>query len=563
MTSTDTTADATATTDEALMMAFTRAVAARSGKVRLIDANNAAVEADWTARAPGSAFSVYLASAGRYTTIALDFDCKHGNADNAQLHATHAKRLLSAAGLRPVMVASGPSGGRHVLVTLNGAGVSSGDARRLAHGLRNLGLTTLDVTPLCNWRTGSIRPPFSPHRLGGRSVVMGDDAEAFNSLHLRSDPNGARWLLRHLPSPIRRRVSAPTDTATSPVSVLLEAGPLPEQYNSGSEAVQALITSYVNRRLCRADLEDAIRTADPESPIAMALNPKSAAECDNFLAKSWDRAVRFVAEKPAQAKGSRWTDAEILTAWSASLPTADVSTFTARCATGVLELAVGHERAMIGLSVRDLATRVGVSTSTASKALNEMVDSGLIQAVAKAAGGQARRFRMQHPEDWTCMWRTVSSSPSMGGVGMQTVRHMHASVQLAEDVSHDIWRRGGLGEELRLVYVSLAYASATGTGVRVARMAEETGVTPGHVRRRLNVLQGVGLARRCDPGVWVAEFREGDEVADLLGVRGEGQRQAQSIAEDRLRWRVDGVLLALQRDRETGQSPLSTAMPPV
>lgn len=139
--------------------------------------NNYATKVSWPAEPPAAPYIVPLTDGNCFHAIALDFDTEFGD---AQPDALKAQRALSLAGARVAAAHSGPSGGMHLLLRLTepmtGAQVEAFAKALKAH------FPSLDPGPLLNVRSGSIRPPGSAHRDGGRSSIVGDPGAALRLL---------------------------------------------------------------------------------------------------------------------------------------------------------------------------------------------------------------------------------------------------------------------------------------------------------------------------------------------------------------------------------------------
>ena len=125
---------------------------------------------------PGTPWAVHLADTqGRFRLLCADLDAKP-SADAAAADAVRLSSVLSDLGIQHLMCASGPTGGRHVWLGLRES-VDAEMVSALAYLLKAW-LPTLDVAPLVNPASGCVRPPGSPHRLGGVSQVIAGSARA-------------------------------------------------------------------------------------------------------------------------------------------------------------------------------------------------------------------------------------------------------------------------------------------------------------------------------------------------------------------------------------------------
>jgi hypothetical protein len=120
-------------------------------------------ELDLGAAVPSTPWAMYLAGPdGRYRYLCFDLDASKGNAAN---DSDRLAFWLTDLNIDHLVTASGPTGGRHVWIALDGsadADVVADVARRAAQLL-----PSLDITPLVNPATGCVRPPGAPHRTAG------------------------------------------------------------------------------------------------------------------------------------------------------------------------------------------------------------------------------------------------------------------------------------------------------------------------------------------------------------------------------------------------------------
>jgi len=152
---------------ESLAARFARAVAARTDRIFLVHPDNTGHWEPWPdAGMPASSYAVHLADARGFCTLALDFD-----GDGAAHEVEKAAALLRDAGVEYVLARSGPRSGWHILATFIDR-IALAAMARLARVLRRR-VPSLDDGKLRNPDTGAIRPPLSPHRLGGRSEPIG------------------------------------------------------------------------------------------------------------------------------------------------------------------------------------------------------------------------------------------------------------------------------------------------------------------------------------------------------------------------------------------------------
>ncbi|MBH1939234.1 hypothetical protein I5Q34_34100 [Streptomyces sp. AV19] len=101
----------------------------------------------------------------RFLFVVLDLDVKRGGVAQVESDATELTKLLAAHGIRSVPVRSGPGGGIHLWAACPD-GLLPSEVRRIADAAAVL-FPTLDIVPLTNEGSGSVRPPGAAHRDGG------------------------------------------------------------------------------------------------------------------------------------------------------------------------------------------------------------------------------------------------------------------------------------------------------------------------------------------------------------------------------------------------------------
>ena len=470
-----------------------------------------------------------------------------------------AARVLRSAGIRVVVVQSGPAGGRHVLATVAEPGLSISDAERLIDGLKHgVGLATLDPAPMSNCATGAIRPPLSPHRLGGRSQVLDlTDLEAIDVLRQRNHVNVFQCLAVCLPKPDRRhRLDTPDATfAARPNGPGNTAG----TYASGSKAIQPLATRLFQSGGSFEDVQLEVTHGDSLSGPAQVSVEKHrlAGDLDRWLTKSWASAETFVAQHPPTATKRRPTSDQTLVAkWNDHIDGAGLRTAARRVAMALGNAAKPAAGGLVGMSVRTAADKTGQSKSAAQRGFAQLEARGMIERIADGGSGHGTRYQLISHEQWiTDTSGTVCTSPSLGGVGTQTVPALAAAVRLARAIEADVWTPEGLGEGARRVYQGLATAQTPLTAMQVAEFIQGSDRT---AHRHLAALRKTGLARQLGGGRWEAEYRDPDEVAFALGVAGVGAARKSRHERERRRDVVRGVE---HRLRQRGVEPVPT--PPV
>lgn len=530
---------------------FARLLAPGTNEVLLIDTDNNPL--GWTEWAPAYAdrvFAVHLAHQGMFHTLALDFDSKTSGPDVAAEDALVAHRLLHDTGIESIMIESGPGGGRHVVATIGGSGISPSTMQKLAQRLRALPLKSLDITPLTNHKTGAIRPPLSRHRNGGYSRVLDPtDDEAPAILAHRQDPALFIDLADALPRLAGR-------------SELLRSGPPPgrvgdRSYHSGSEEIQAVATTLMNAGRTYSAYVERIERGDGLSTAALASvkGHRAKADLDRWLKQSWRNAGKFVAANPAVGTPRLWSDTEIISSWDGRITRTTFPNNTdRRVALALLEMACQQERALVGMPVRATAEAINSSKSSVGRALNRMVESGVIEVAGFETDLTGRRYRLLHSSEWAASAGTPIP-PAPGGVRKQTVPT--AAAALATDLTADAWTRSGLGESARLVYQALAENDE----VLIKDLPDATGLAGRTVRTHLAALRKVGLARQLGGGRWAAEYRDATDVALDLGILpGAVEERRRLHDRERRHDRIKKTLRKLELLRERRGAPRSIAV---
>jgi hypothetical protein len=286
--------------------------------------------------------AVYLADrTGRYRLLCLDLDATAGP-DVVAEDLGRVTELLGDAGARYVVAESGPTGGRHVWLSIpNGA-----DAERVAELARGLAaiLPSLDTGMLCNPAAGCARPPGSPHRRGGVSRLdrryHPDSAAAVEALQVGNPATLPEMVLALLPPAVRQSAARPAVPGRTYRPVTEDAGVprLSGERRALSPAVAELVgtrpangdhSAHLWRILIGAALARWTR-ADVEAlaghPYAVGLehlrtrshrgvrHPRAAGDVAALLARQWERAVERAAELPpagAEQLGDAETDPQV------------------------------------------------------------------------------------------------------------------------------------------------------------------------------------------------------------------------------------------------------------
>ena len=554
--------------------------------------------------APGRPYALHLADeAGRYRLLGFDLDASKGPvaADLDRLRA-----LLTRAGLAHVVCASGPGGGRHVWVALAQpvpAAVVAGIARGLAAML-----PSLDTAPLLNPRTGALRPPLAPHRLGSRSEVLdgrlgyllrpvATPAQVLNfaglvGAHTTAPPRPVDALAtgrdadghRHLPG-ARRALSARTHAALHDV--------LP----ATADASAVLATALCGAVRARWHLADVLALLPTAAGLDHARSERAGTgprrrrrpeEQTAILTRQWNRAVDVVCANPRSGTDTASTDptfvprcAVVVAAvasvqgradaapgrWARSGGPADRRVLDVAC-----ELMLAAVTTDIELDTRRLALLSGIGRDTARVALHRLACDGWLTPSTPATGVHGAHWALPDPvvpdvqrtqnelsTTETSIGRSQGTPSPLKDLSQARIAWRSHLGHRISAVLHDALTAKGLGHHTARVYQLL-----TTTPVEVLNLATRTGYSPPRLRRFLDHLADHRLAKVDRTGRWRILGRSHtsgirlDRVARTLGVVGllteragryRTERQAWAWWIDELDWRR---LTAAQKRRTPG-----------
>lgn len=412
---------------------------------------------------------------------------------------------------------------------------------KLARRLKALGLGALDLTPLLNPKTGSIRPPLSTHRAGGRSTILDITIpEALAILEHPQNPSLFVDLADALPS------------ATIHSTLLhLESAPAPSrEYRSGSEEIQAVATRLARSGEAFSAFKDHIEDGGALSPGARATVQRHRQRNDlhQWLKRSWESAEVYLSDEPSR-RAANWDDTEVIDSWFGSVNRSSIpGDGTRRVAMTLHATAQEQGRAMVGMSARTAAERSGVSPATAARALLRLTEMGVIEVAGDSTAVAARRYRLLHAAAWNGAAGETPPSPFvLGGVRSQTVS---PAARLALNLEADIWERGRLGESARLVYEALAEASDTHAVLSLSELSAKTELARRTVSTHLRALGSAGLAHRLGGGLWEVEYRDPEDVALDLGILpGGAEARRRMHARERRDDKIRQTLYKLERIR--------------
>lgn len=372
------------------------AISPRHDAIRVGDQNNLyREEVSWPQHEPKHPWAVYLAKEGMYRSLGLDFDRGPGLGPGDD--AMDACRLLRSCGFAPVLVDSG-GGGYHVFSRLPDL-TPAALIHPLVTELRNA-WRSLDVTPMVNTKTGSIRPPGSLHRSGGRSremvgrlqdLLTPPSPDALDRLQnytqsARAPKKPVKTTKRHRQRPISDRIES-----------LLRHGDTDERFRSRSEGIQAIAWEYVLAGLTEEDLFEALR--DPANLGGQKVQAMPPSRARKYVGRSYEKALGF---KPT---GSRSTHFQReIRAFQRAIKERRWPGLAGATDRTVVDVLVGIARqrrsTTFGISLRQLGELAGIHKGTAARSLRRLRKAGLIELVQKTDGQHAAtwRLRRQHAD---------------------------------------------------------------------------------------------------------------------------------------------------------------------
>jgi DNA-binding Lrp family transcriptional regulator len=545
--------------DEVDVVGLARQIAARHDRIRVARCRRGELTNSYRERAwdgctlPELPYYVYLARDGAYHRLAFDLDAARGD---VQVDAATLRQLLTEAGIRFIEAISGPAGGHH-LIALFHAPLPAPRVAALARHLRDVHLPTLDPTCLCNPSTGGIRPPGSPHRHGGRSVLLTPSAVAASAL---AEGNGREAFdrlcaLAGIPASEAHRTPDRPARPPRPLSPQLQRlereGDVEGAYRDRSAVAAAIALGYINaglpfERFLAAALDPACRGLDHLRRARTGgdrYRVRSEAELRAAAERMWRRRVHFAEQRPPSGHPAPDPGIERLVAAVRAAADAAPSRWGGqggRSDRAVLDAFLDDARhwpdPQVPASNRRLAERSGISRSAVGRALQRLADDGWLGACTHAAGTLAATYRPTVPSPAddhasTAADETVPASGRSWVTSPAPCPTDSLTVTVAVQ-SHDVFTSEGLGRYAAAVFTALTQHPDAAAGI-----AAHTGLSVRTVRRHLRRLAGTGLVRATG-SLWRARALDAlAGAAEMLGVTGTAARRADTHAAERAVYR--------------------------
>lgn len=393
--------------------------------------------------APSTPWAMYLSGdRQRYDFLAFDFDVSRGNAIR---DAGRLSLWLDELRIDHLTAESGPTGGRHVWITLDEP-TDAAVVREIALLARDL-LPSLDVTPLLNPIRGCVRPPGAVHRFGGASRPLGAlsslttqraDTESITDFRAFLLDSGAE-----LPAPtpqVPHGVTATSDghpyvpgdrRDLSPKTLEQLSAPMTAREDASARLVSVL-AAMANAHWQFSDLTPYLQSSPAfehvrTERVRASRVPRTQKRSTTVLEYAWRYAVEYVAANPAAATDdvdgtgylSRLTDTvqavQALQERADTMPglwgadrisqaaRARRGTYSRRAVLDALCLFMLQAASTtVEADCRRLALHIGYGKTTTAEALRELAtplvegdaESAWIVRVGEAEGKRGQRYRL-------------------------------------------------------------------------------------------------------------------------------------------------------------------------
>ncbi|AWB88132.1 hypothetical protein [Mycetocola zhujimingii] len=579
------------------------------GRVRLADQlgpdgylNDYTATIPLSADAPTTPWAMPLTDVhGYFHYIAFDLDAGHGNAIYDAAKLSH---WLDELNIEHLVTRSGPTGGRHVWLSLHD-GTDAAVVGTIGHLAAQL-LPSLDITPLRNPATGSVRPPGAPHRQSGYSEPIGSvatltahsvTAEQLQSLHAFLIDTGATIKLAPV-TPIHGvsvdeggypHLTGSKRPLTDRILNLLDA---PPAYDT-SHTQATVLAGCARARWRFADVlallhvspaleHSRTRRITPTQPRV----PRSAAESRRALEHAWRRAVEFVAANPISGDGSNTefnaraiaaseAIARVQTAadampgrWGLSGPGSAQKgvrgRFSHRAVLDALCLFIAQAASLtVEADQRRLSQVTGYSHEACRLALHALrepltddPESAWIVLVDAAEGAHGAKYRLSKKFSTAQTDQKLLQAvthPSESPAADQRDWWINRLSSRLADLTHDVFSAPhSLGRKAGLTY---SYLQEENT-LTVESLTKATNLSASRIRKSLSRMHSAGLVDRHPDGWTRTAADTRDAAAAQLGVDGYLAARAARYDAERARWawwRADLAWLSKRNKKRRGR----------
>lgn len=312
---------------------------------------------------------------------------------------------------------------------------------------------------------------------------------------------------------------------------LLTDGNTTGRYNSNSDLAQSLALRFRNAGRTRDDYIDAMTDTSNGASVwyrqmrdgrstngsQRRKSPRGRDKAIRELQRCWAKAASMPLPRgrldasDVMQRVLQVTDAALVRLSGRTRPT------RLRVLDAVCQLAIQHSTDRPLAAVRTVALAAGVSTKTASVALRDLVDVGLLRRVG-TTDSYARTYEL-------CTYLTQTQHTAGSGKSVTD-----------KCIQADCWRHRDLGAPGLLVWQTLGEDQQ-----RVVDIAAVSGLHRNTVSRRLRSLADRGLAVEVEDRWWCRGAA--DPLTAPTIAAGTGQREAERFARERANHRRAGLRL--------------------
>lgn len=355
-------------------------------------------------------------------------------------------------------------------------------------------------------RRNAMRPPYAPHRLGGRSTIIEPGPATalkwFRSVANQGIPDLARGAVQRL----------------DPHAVITKRGVIDR-----GRTIHRAAVALVNARCTENDLLLLLRSE--VNAVTSKYHEMPAQRRADYVDSAWRAACEYVREHPPAA-----TNRERIEALQEQVPAMQWTVRTGPQDRSVYRtlLDVGHAAASLEVdaSVRRLAELTNLSTSGVQSALRRLATAGYIERLE-----EENRLSAD-----ACSYRLTASLPAKSSVTPHTWPYYGGpKAMCAEEATFlaDIFTNGsGLGVSTRETWEALPTTPTTAKELET--------VHPGRLKRatileHLRRLHDAGFAGKKGHRWWRLhpDLSSLDRLAQLLGVKNKGARKASRYERER------------------------------